>query len=105
MCLSSCSSVSFVSGDSIPVTITSSQGGDKDYIRVQRVHEDILWGLFPAHTKYDLSSIYAKFNITELGNISIEKSQSFSEQILMYLSFGIYIPSTVTYHAWVKYKR
>ncbi len=95
----------FVASEKLPVKVSSLKGGKKGYVQVVRKHESLLWGYFPRSATYDVASAYAKYNVYEIGNISIESTQSFGEQLISYLSFGIYVPSTITYNAWLKYKQ
>ena len=102
---SSCTSISFVASEKLPVKVSSLKGGKKGYVKVVKKHESLLWGYFPKSSTYDVSSVYEKYNVYEVGNVSMEHTQSFGEQFISYLSFGIYIPSTITYKAWLKYKQ
>ena len=104
--LLSCSSIEYHSSreSSLTASVMSSKNGKKKYLVIEKLHEETLFGLFPEKAEYDISKIFNSYDISEIGNITIEQKMSFFDQLLMYFSFGIYIPSTITYSAWAKEK-
>lgn len=100
-----CTSISYKAHSDIPVRISSLDGGKKGVIRFKQKYEQVLWGYFPKDSEVNISSMLDKYNVSEVGNIEIRHTMSFTDQLLMYISFGIYIPSTISYKVWAKYKQ
>lgn len=98
--LSSCTHMIFESNGDLPIKISSLDKSRKKLIVVERKHESFLWGIIPKKHEYSVDRYFRGYDIENVGNISISQTQDFVDHFLMYLSFGIYIPSTITYRGW-----
>ena len=98
--LVSCANIKFQSNGDLPIKVSSMDKSRKKYIEISKKHESFLWGIIPDEHIYSFDEYFRGYDVENVGNVSIVQSQGFLDHFLMYLSFGIYIPSTITYSGW-----
>ncbi len=96
----SCTRLVFSTNNDLPITISSRDKTNTKYIEVTSRYESMLWGIVPPDHELKVDEFFRQFDIESVGNLTITKEQTFFDQILMYFSFGIYIPFHITYSGW-----
>ena len=98
--LFSCSSTRVVRHNKFPVNIASSSSRAKLNVVVEFQEYFLLWGLMPSENSIDLSDRLGRYEIGNVGNITIEQYQTFYDQFLTLFSFGLYIPYHYRLSGW-----
>jgi hypothetical protein len=64
------------------------------------VKTSLLWGLVPDRVHYELGDELFKDRVTAIGNLVITEYQTPMDQVMMYLSLGLYVPLHVKVEGW-----
>ena len=89
----SCSSVQFISSNSLPVDMNYAKG-DTTEVSVEVSKDFYLWGKYPEIQKIEVDKIFAMEGFTKVSDLRINEIHTTKKAMWMFFTFGMYYPQS-----------